>query len=187
MAPTRAAEVNIETESLSTSVTLDTCGAFLCTGDAMKKIWWLVVLSVGIVLTPVCWRSYCNAKIVQAAYAHDDGGVKKWLRLGRYPNIRSSGASEMVVSVATKGKDETLSLLLSHGADPNVEADSGWTPLIAAVEANRPSTVKLLLDSGADPNKAGASGRSPLSIAILNHEPDIVALLKSHGAVGKSK
>lgn len=93
----------------------------------------------------------------------------------------SSGFGPLHISCA-RGKEETVTALLTKGACINAWDKDGKTPLYKSCENGHIKIVQLLLNNGANVNLGDQDGYSPLCAACREGYQDIVQLLLDNEA-----
>ena len=85
---------------------------------------------------------------------------------------------------ASKGKAQTIKLLVYHGADTNAVDKHGYTPLYAVVTGQKdsPELCEILLNHRAAVDATDEYGRQPLHWATYRGHQGTGKLLLSHGA-----
>lgn len=94
------------------------------------------------------------------------------------------GLNDALQSLAIRGDEGAVRLLLERGADPNARNGDGLTALMQACSSDYlpVGIVRLLLDRGADVNAVSADGLTALDFALRRNHPQILAALTAAGA-----
>ena len=82
----------------------------------------------------------------------------------------------------SRGKVESIHMLLEHGEDPDATDTSGNTPMIMAAQYGHPLAVCYLAGRGAALDLADGNGDSALAWAAYNGYQDIISFLADSGA-----
>jgi len=133
--------------------------------------------------------TFCDEEFLKQLIFHgidvrldDNFTLVSFASRGRYNSVEmllSKGANpnaregEALNVSALKGYDKIVQLLIKHGAQVNYSA----TPLLNAITSKNTEITRILLENKADPNKG-----APLKKAISNQIPDICILLMKYGA-----
>ncbi|OOQ83264.1 hypothetical protein PEBR_35215 [Penicillium brasilianum] len=78
---------------------------------------------------------------------------------------------------ASRGRHETIKVLLESGADPDEVDERGWGPLHFAADKGHWNIARLLLEKGATPGLINGSCMTPLDYAVSGGNLEIVRLL----------
>lgn len=78
---------------------------------------------------------------------------------------------------ASRGRHETIKVLLESGADPDEVDERGWGPLHFAADKGHWNIARLLLEKGATPGLINGSCMTPLDYAVFGGYLEIVRLL----------
>lgn len=109
--------------------------------------------------------------------------VKKLIKLGGDPHLRSQPVQSTALQFASRGSDiEFVKYLIALDVEINTQDRHGKTPLVEAVKNDNLEIVTFLLNKGADPNPIDAWGKSPLKTAITNNNLILTKLLLASGA-----
>jgi Zn-dependent protease with chaperone function len=103
------------------------------------------------------------------------------LGAGANPNIEDDYYGGVpLMTAASNGDTEIVTLLLQAGADINHQDYDGWTPLMYAVSNGQIDTVQALLAAGASTEHQDYSNSTALMHAIRQGHNEIVSLLRNH-------
>lgn len=94
-----------------------------------------------------------------------------------YANMNSD-----LLTAATKGRTDTVRILLNKGANINVQNKTGNTPLMLTTERNHLATAQTLLDNGADANVQNKYEWTALMWAAGYRRTAILKAIITHGA-----
>lgn len=78
---------------------------------------------------------------------------------------------------ASRGRIETIKVLLENGADPDEVDERGWGPLHFAADKGHWNIARLLLEKSATPGLINGSCMTPLDYAVSGGYLEIVRLL----------
>jgi len=128
---------------------------------------------------------------IDSVIAGDKNTVELFLKAGMSPNVAftrepflevgnriiDNGDPALIIAMRF-GRDDIVSLLLSHGVDVNEQSGNGCSPLMIA----KGDLVKDILDRGADTNSRGPTGYTPLMWAADGGDLEKLRLLLDSGA-----
>lgn len=95
---------------------------------------------------------------------------------------QGSDAGPPLISAASEGYGELVTLLLEHNADIEQRNSRGESALHKAVTAGHSEIIQLLLEAGAQLESKNNGQQTPLHVACLHQLPAITALLLESGA-----
>ena len=109
--------------------------------------------------------------------------VPKWLdpNSDADPAVSRLHSADAIFSAVEKGRESSVSALLSQGIDPDVRGQHNETPLMLAASLNNERLVQVLLNAGADVTLKNSDGHTALNIAKNEDYVQIVALLRKTG------
>ncbi|MBI3048540.1 MAG: ankyrin repeat domain-containing protein [Acidobacteria bacterium] len=98
--------------------------------------------------------------------------------------VDRDGLDDALLSLAIRGENAAVRLLLDRGANPHAVGGNGLTALMQACSSDYlpVDIVRLLLERGADVNAATRDGRTALDFAAQRNDPPILAALAAAGA-----
>ena len=109
--------------------------------------------------------------------------VPRWLdpNSDADPAVARLHSADAIFTAVEKGRESSVSALLSQGIDPNARGQRNETPLMLAASLNNERLVKMFLKAGADVTLENNDGHTALKIAESKDHKQIVALLRKAG------
>ncbi|MEZ0223672.1 MAG: ankyrin repeat domain-containing protein [Alphaproteobacteria bacterium] len=135
-------------------------------------------------MTAVLDPGLVEEQLKQAVSREDTDEIHNALNAGANINAWQEEGFTLLQFAISKGKNDSVAVLLERGADPEVPAkgEQGYKALHVAAAAKNEKALQLLLQRDPDLDCAGKSGETPLHVAAAAGALAIAKLLVEAGA-----
>ncbi len=141
---------------------------------------WLLLLGVGVGLTPVVRFALRRGANPDAMYSSTMPGRAEDEDGAPVGGVTRGGPTPCLMVAV--GNPHIAVLLIAAGANVNCKMDRGFTALHQAAARSTESVVRMLLEAGAIADARMDDGTTPRDLAALYDCPEIVRLLDEWAA-----